>query len=166
MLVSILLNTCSTYRMCFRPIKVSEYLKISHEAEEMASHAAGRKYNVTSGRMEGGDTHVAIHGNWQVKCAVPKVCASKSLSTGKCQMKSKVSRQFSNWWKDPFFLSIKCVLERTAYWINVEVSPSRSTSGHGIHMTLMQIIRRLYSNLRTLCITYTYIHMKWCFNKL
>jgi hypothetical protein len=38
--------------LCFRPFKVSEDLKISHEAEEMASHAAGRKYNVTSG--EGG----------------------------------------------------------------------------------------------------------------
>jgi hypothetical protein len=130
--------------MCFRAFKVSEDLKISHEVEEMASHTAGRKYNVTSGQIGGrrrGKTHMAIHGNWQFKCAIPEVCASKNLSTGKCQMESKIPRQFRNGWKDPFFLSIKCVAERTAYCISAEVSPSGSTSGHGIHMTLMQIIR-------------------------
>jgi len=120
--------------MCFRPFKVSEDLKIRNKAEEMASHAAGRKYNVTSGQRGGGEKHLAIHGNWQFKCAVQKVSASKSLCTDKCQMESKVSRQFRDGWKDPFFLSRNCVLERT-------VSPSGSTSGHGIHKALRQIIR-------------------------
>jgi hypothetical protein len=117
----------------------------------MASHAAGRKYNVTSG--EGGEKEkaLAIHGNWQFKYAVPKVSAGKSLSPG-YQMESKVSRQFRTGWWDPFFLSRNCVLERRLF-------PSGSTSGHGIYKALMQIIRQRYSNLRTLCIMYTYIHI-------
>jgi len=116
---------------------MSEGLKISHEAEEMASHAAGRKYNVTSGQIGGGARKptLAIQGNWQLKCAVPKVCASKSLSTGNCLMESKVSRQFRKGWKDPFFPSRNCVFERT-------VSPSGSTSGHAVYKALMQIIRQ------------------------
>jgi hypothetical protein len=40
--------------MCFRPFEVSEDQKIQHEAKEMASHATGRKYNVTSARRGGG----------------------------------------------------------------------------------------------------------------
>jgi len=94
--------------MCFRPFKVSEDLKIRHKAEEMASHAAGRKYNEGKGGKT--HTHLAIHGNWQFKCAVPKVSASKSLCTGKCQMESKVSRQFRNGWKDNFLLLLLLLL--------------------------------------------------------
>jgi hypothetical protein len=82
--------------MCFGPFKVSEDLKITHKAEEMANHPAGRKY-MTSRQKKKKKPWKSL-GKWQFKCAVSNVDANKNLSTGKSNIESKVSRQFRNRW--------------------------------------------------------------------
>jgi hypothetical protein len=66
--------------MCFRPFKVSEDLTIRHEAEEMASHAAGRKYNVTSGERGGRKKTLGNPLELAIQmCSIKSQCQQKSL---------------------------------------------------------------------------------------